>query len=225
MKELSIEEKVKRYDEALHKAKNYYSTTDSSSDIKLIGLIFPELKESEDERIRKKIIQLVNDAMATNAPYKKEMLAWLKKQGGQKPTQETEPTPIFRIGDVLKRKGRDYTFRVDRIQGGYYHCDRNHGAFFPIEEQGNWELVEQNPAWREEDESMLLSAIEYIQTYPAHRQSVVDWLKSLKDRYTWKPSDEQITWLYRATDEAKKDSRIKQVLNELLSDLKKLREE
>lgn len=50
-----------------------------------------------------------------------------------------------------------------------------------------------------------------------------DWLKSLESR--WKPSDEQITWLYRAADDASKDSRMKQVLNELLSDLKKLREE
>lgn len=50
-----------------------------------------------------------------------------------------------------------------------------------------------------------------------------DWLKSLESR--WKPSDEQITWLYRAVDDASKDSRMKQVLNELLSDLKKLRGE
>lgn len=50
-----------------------------------------------------------------------------------------------------------------------------------------------------------------------------DWLKSLESR--WKPSNEQITWLYRAADDASKDSRMKQVLNELLSDLKKLREE
>lgn len=42
---------------------------------------------------------------------------------------------------------------------------------------------------------------------------------------TWKPSDEQLTWLYRAADDASKDSRMKQILNELLSDLKKLRGE
>lgn len=48
-----------------------------------------------------------------------------------------------------------------------------------------------------------------------------DWLKSLESR--WKPSDEQITWLYRAADDASKDSRMKQILNELLSDLKKLK--
>ena len=50
--------------------------------------------------------------------------------------------PIFRIGDTLKKKGKDYTFTVDRIQGGYYHCDRNNGAFFPIEEQYDWELLD-----------------------------------------------------------------------------------
>ena len=43
----------KKYKEALERAKNYYSTTDSVADTELIELIFPELKESEDERIRK----------------------------------------------------------------------------------------------------------------------------------------------------------------------------
>ena len=53
--------------------------------------------------------------------------------------------PKFKVGDILMRKGKDYTFKVDRIQGGYYHCDHNAGAFFPIEKQDNWELVEQKP--------------------------------------------------------------------------------
>lgn len=50
-------------------------------------------------------------------------------------------------------------------------------------------------------------------------------LKSCLPQNTWKPSEEQITWLYRATDEVRKDSQMKQVLNGLLCDLKKLREE
>jgi hypothetical protein len=53
MKELSIEEKAKAYDNAIERAKNYYSTTDSVADTELIELIFPELKEGEDEKIRK----------------------------------------------------------------------------------------------------------------------------------------------------------------------------
>lgn len=53
------------------------------------------------------------------------------------------------------------------------------------------------------------------------------WLKKqgnsvdkIKQKFHWRPSDEQITWLYRAADDASEDSRMKQVLNELLSDLK-----
>ena len=121
--------------------------------------ILPELKESEDEKIRKRIIHALHgdvlDMEETN-----KALAWLEKQGQvkenadsltqdndeQKPSDKVELTPIFHIGDTLKRKGGDYTFIVDRIQGGYYHCDHKNGAFFPIEEQDNWELVEQKSA-------------------------------------------------------------------------------
>ena len=68
-----------------------------------------------------------------------DIYGWCKKQCEQKPINKIEP--MFRIGDTLRRKGKDYTFTVDRIQGGYYHCDHDNGAFFPIEEQDEWELV------------------------------------------------------------------------------------
>ena len=58
--------------------------------------------------------------------------------------------------------------------------------------------------WSEEDENMLLSAIEYVQSYPAHRQSVVNWLqsklKSFHPQPHWKPSEEQMKALKRAVD-------------------------
>ena len=186
-------------------------------------------------------------------------IAWLEKQGERKPVQEIEPAPIFKIGDILKRKGKDYTFRVDRIQGGYYHCDRNHGAFFPIEEQGNWELVEQKPVedrymegylngindtlkhdawsekyiadvfekvglakivrehgddnltnalqsalielgkfmprqkpWSEEDEKMLGKCIDAASGYylPEDKQNMKDWLRAIKDRVQPQPKQE-----------------------------------
>ena len=59
MKELSIEEKAKRYDEALKIAKSNYKTIvqmDKDCTFAKEGIvntfhhIFPELKESEDER-------------------------------------------------------------------------------------------------------------------------------------------------------------------------------
>lgn len=52
---------------------------------------FPELKEPEDERIRKGIIKYLDwikdrdgSYMPNNIPFD-DMISWLKKQGGQKP--------------------------------------------------------------------------------------------------------------------------------------------
>lgn len=49
MKELSIEDKAKRYDEAIEFAHNKYRFSSNLSDIKLIEELFPELKEDERE--------------------------------------------------------------------------------------------------------------------------------------------------------------------------------
>ena len=69
----------------------------------------------------------------------------------------------------------------------------NGGDFFETEN------CEQKPAWNEEDEKFLKQAIEEI-NYALNDKDlfyngtlpIVDWLKSLKERYAWKPSDEQI---------------------------------
>ena len=75
--------------------------------------------------------------------------------------------------------------------------------------------VERKPAWSEEDEKMVGCIRGIIERY-AFSQSAVDingelcerefiepdeWLKSLKERYTWKPSDEQMKALKEACDE------------------------
>ena len=80
MKELSIEQKAKAYDEALKKAQeaanNGYVSQNFVSDI------FPELKESDGEKIRKKIIALFKGQIPyTSAEDNKKFVAWLEKQG------------------------------------------------------------------------------------------------------------------------------------------------
>lgn len=84
MKELSIEEKAKRYDEAIERAKGLVDFC-SDNELKTLEFVFPELKESEDERIRKSIINLViksaqNGGMALHKWESQQMLAWLEKQ-------------------------------------------------------------------------------------------------------------------------------------------------
>ena len=96
MKDLSIEEKAKRYDEAYKVAKNIHIFSSDLAEIKRMEEIFPELKEeSEDERIRKRICKLLWD----NAPYEEaqEYIAWLEKQNEQKPVIEMK-TPEESLG-------------------------------------------------------------------------------------------------------------------------------
>jgi hypothetical protein len=81
MKELSMEEKAKRYDEALAKARNIVN----SINVGLIGkdsfeAVFPELKESEDKNI-KKLLKLAVEQTAWLKSDKDKCYKWLEKQG------------------------------------------------------------------------------------------------------------------------------------------------
>ena len=107
----------KLYKEALERAK-YYQKENGSA---VISAIFPELKESEDERIRKGIVKMIYD-IAGGFPFekhgiiKKEALAWLEKQGEQKPTDKVEPK--FKVGDWIVFNG--LILHIDENVDGYY---------------------------------------------------------------------------------------------------------
>ena len=78
MKELSIEEKAKRYDEVIERAKKVLLDC-TQEEQKVVEYISPELAESEDERIRKAVVDAV--VTLSESPLKTKMLAWLEKQG------------------------------------------------------------------------------------------------------------------------------------------------
>lgn len=98
MKDLSVEQKAKRYDEALGKARQLCDYPTSKSFISDLQDLFPELKESEDEQIRKEdedvrkwlISQLEIKSDVNNSRELELMIlksiAWLEKQGEQNPT-------------------------------------------------------------------------------------------------------------------------------------------
>jgi len=102
MKGFSIEEKARAYDEAIKKAgerynKEYTSTLERST----LAYVFPELKESKDEKMTKHIIQILKDNFSGEDTDK--CIAWLEKQGEQKPTNKVEPK--FKVDDwvVIKQ--------------------------------------------------------------------------------------------------------------------------
>ena len=70
----------------------------------------PELKESEDEKIRKTLIDLIkcnerSGYSSFNNVNTSSMLAWLEKQGEQNPVDKVEPK--FKVGDWVVKKSRE----------------------------------------------------------------------------------------------------------------------
>ena len=80
MKELNIEEKAKRYDEVVAMAKECITHIPDEAVNKYMLNMFPELKESDDERIREELINFVKSRLA-GFPQCEKYIAWLEKQG------------------------------------------------------------------------------------------------------------------------------------------------
>ena len=77
-----------KYEQALEVAKETYNKQPMYKD--WLESMFPELKESEDERIRKGLIKAVSRTFEGNKLFgtdvtREEALAWLEKQGEKKP--------------------------------------------------------------------------------------------------------------------------------------------
>ena len=183
MKELSIEEKAydgnyKAYTELINRlecVKDAIKKQNYGIAIDVLCKPYPEfqvtthseLKESEDERIRKAFrehLTTFRDNYGRTEWYGgikiDDAIAWLENQGEQSP--------------------------IDVRTTGYWHV----------------EDVEQNPAWSEEDKRIidnLISQLGNLYTRKLIKEETkdkyVNWLKSFKDRYTWKPSDEQMELL------------------------------
>lgn len=86
---MTQEEKAKAYDEALERAKEMITAmTDKGGVAKIddIQYLFPELKESEDERIRKGLIEIFNSALGQDFLQRKagldrdKVITYLEKQ-------------------------------------------------------------------------------------------------------------------------------------------------
>ena len=79
---MTREEKAKAYDEAIAKAQKELQTCGSTDcdAARQIYRFFPELKENEDERIRKSIIAILNNYVDNSNTFKPKMLSWLEKQ-------------------------------------------------------------------------------------------------------------------------------------------------
>ena len=154
---MTEKEKAEAYDEALERARaiNNGKDVDVESGTTICEYIFPELKESEDDKIKKEIISILrNTYWTSNRNRFNELVAWLEKQGEttpilsnfsnigkneQKSADKIEPK--FKIGDWVVNKFGD-SWQIDILDKKNYRVSDGKGNYnyFPISKQDEMHL-------------------------------------------------------------------------------------
>ena len=140
----SIEEKAKRYDEAIERAEKALEVlgTDKCEGARQIFSLFPEFEESEDEKIRKFLIQMAQNGHGGNKDWWNKCVAWLEKQGEQKPADKVAPK--FKVGDWI---ANDYCAgKVMALTDDAYLLDTGQGIPFSCEHNAHlWKIKDAKP--------------------------------------------------------------------------------
>ena len=164
------------------------------------------IEESEDEKIKQELIeyhkaQAFLDGKTNNKHVK--FVAWLEKKGEQKPYGQREECLDCQMNYAGECKGI---------------CALKRNKQKPTE-------------WSEQDKENLyhIDALIKDSSLEVRRQEYLsNWLKSLKERYTWRPSEEHIHWLIWVINrmpDTEKANEAEAVLRDLLEQLNKLRKE
>ena len=196
-------------EEKLEEAKRLYETANADQKYVLESL-FPELKESEDERIRKAIlwcietVELELGCKNVEGIDVAELKSWLEKQCEQKPVDKVEPKFKY-----LKIEGyenlSDYEKIFDDIADKYVRNKNQKGynQYWYVKEraaemlyQANKEL-KKKASWSEEDEDITGNIIRDLKRLSGDMvsknqpyQKEIQWLKSIKDRVQPQPKQE-----------------------------------
>ncbi len=187
------------YEKLLEKAKEAYSKCATGAEKRRLEYIFPELAESEDEMIRKEIINYLKCFIPHNeddlVAKSKLWIAWLEKQG----ENSKVIFPTFTFDDILAiqccmqamSKSEELYKKLQSLH------DRLHEVY-GLENHG-----EHKPSWSEEDEkkrTLLINILEvnhhneYFKVNSENTSNIesicteelVSWLKSIKCKDTIK---------------------------------------
>lgn len=140
-----------KYEQALERASKLRMQNPFDTVGQMVEHIFPELKESEDERIRKGLIKAVSRVLEGHKLFstdvtvtREEALAWLEKQGEQKSADKIEPK--FKAGDCIVFNG--LILHIDEVVNGYYRTtsigDGIHNSY-------DWDIDNVARLWTIED--------------------------------------------------------------------------
>lgn len=200
----------KEYKEALERAREYHKV-DKDNTLKIYAkgtmeYLFPVLKESEDERIRKGIISNLDNMIAyiedsECSPKEKKFIinnikkqkTWLEKQGEQKSEKVSDYIELSELEKLMLEKQGESKFE-QCIQEGDKIVTNEDGTHFNVSQLERVAKKEPNPAWSEEDISninYLLNALcGVIGLKQIQIDKLIKWLRSLKDRVQPQPKQE-----------------------------------
>lgn len=170
-----------RYKEALKAVKELQEANLSDDGIQnWVNEKFPELRESEDDRIRKGIIRnleyLADRAEGFVKDELKERIAWLEKQGTSYTKKDIDDAYVEGMAFAKNELEKQKTDWSEEDETNSYHL----------------KTLLENLAKDNKYEFRIISDND--------RDKYTAWLKSLKQRHTWKPTEEQIEALERCVD-------------------------
>ena len=190
--------------------RGYVKGVDFSKPRQIAEYICPELGESGDEEIRQLLVRFVTYDMGDNYSddiSKEECLAWLEKQGEQKPVGKVDPKAYDpdainehksaawseeneQLIDEVAVCLREY---AEKVQGGYskYYVQSLADRVESLRPGNTCKSIE----WSEDDElkfTDILALLRGGENCHYNTPDLSDWLKVLKQRCTWKPSEEQL---------------------------------
>ena len=133
--------------EAIEIVKNHLPHSSFTILREALETLIPELKESDDERIRKEIISFIRHAYTTSNDdwnFHNRWLPWLEKQGEHKPADK--PEPKFKVGDwVVQKNGElfinDSKFaQITKIDKDTERCWFDCGTWLNAEDISLWTI-------------------------------------------------------------------------------------
>ena len=180
MKELSIEEKARLYDEAKYIMKEYLESGNAGVIAEnTIKKAFPELKESEDERIRTLIISSIkNDMTVGSTKNKEECIAWLEKQGEQKPADNIESSAQNK---PWSKEDEEMFIEIILDLKALKNRDTGEAGKAAYQREIDWlESLRPQLQWMPSDEQM--DALHYVTNfdYGGHKATLVSLYEQLK---------------------------------------------
>ena len=205
----------KKYKEALNWMQKIYPTL-TGANKEDAEHYFPELKDSEDEKIRKEIIEYLTvtcEKDLVGHPERQRWIAYLKEQKSVQ--SDTEKQYVSTLESLIS----DFLHGKQEVDRDYYQqiCD-----WLEVRH------IEEKPVeWSEEDENRfnnLIFLVEYSGEGQATKEGFIKFikrLKSLRPQPHWKPSKEQLNALHAFVGMIHPDARYDAVYS-LLDELKAL---